>query len=278
MHQHDQFVDLIKFGWDAHFAALFEPYGAAGLIPGRVVKQLRERCVVATSRGQMSAEVSGRFRHGAEGRSDYPVVGDWVAVRTRDGEPGRDRRRPSPQKRLRAQSGGRADGSPGPGGECRYRFPGHRTRRELQRQPHRALPDRRLGIGRRSRGRFEQGRPETRARCDRQGRRAGHSRGPGRGRQRPGRIQSRRSRSPSRAREDDRDPGAFGRGEIDAHQPSAGRGTPAHGTGSRGRQPGPSYDDPSRAHRPPRRGASHRHSGNAGAPALGGRRKPRPVI
>ncbi len=88
MHQYDQYVDLIKFGWDAHFAALFEPYGAAGLIPGRVVKQLRERCVVATSRGEMSAEVSGRFRHGAEGRSDYPVVGDWVAVRTRDGERG----------------------------------------------------------------------------------------------------------------------------------------------------------------------------------------------
>jgi ribosome biogenesis GTPase / thiamine phosphate phosphatase len=88
MDQHHQFMNLRKLGWDAWFAAQFEPYGAAGLIPGRVVRQLRGQCVVAVASGEMRAEVSGRFRHGAEGRSDYPVVGDWVAVSSRGGDRG----------------------------------------------------------------------------------------------------------------------------------------------------------------------------------------------
>ncbi len=83
-----KWANLESLGWDPHFAALFEPYGAAGLVPGRIVKQFREQCLAAVPAGEMRVEVSGRFRHETEARGDYPAVGDWVAVRSGGGNRG----------------------------------------------------------------------------------------------------------------------------------------------------------------------------------------------
>jgi ribosome biogenesis GTPase len=73
-------MDLTVFGWDDHFASLFEPHRAQGLAPARVVKQLRDRSVLMTEAGERSAGVAGRFRHVAGSRSEYPTAGDWVAA------------------------------------------------------------------------------------------------------------------------------------------------------------------------------------------------------
>ena len=76
----DDKKNLVKLGWDGHFSVLFEPYRLEGLVPGRVVRQLREQSAVTGEFGERLADVSGRFRHLAEGPADYPAVGDWVAL------------------------------------------------------------------------------------------------------------------------------------------------------------------------------------------------------
>jgi ribosome biogenesis GTPase len=40
---------------------------------------------IYAAQGELLARVSGRFRHTATGRSDYPAVGDWVVARPRPG-------------------------------------------------------------------------------------------------------------------------------------------------------------------------------------------------
>lgn len=75
------------YGWDAETAAQFEACAGPGLVPGRVVRQARDRSTLVTPLGELAAEVSGRFRHGATGPADYPVVGDWAVVDPSDGGP-----------------------------------------------------------------------------------------------------------------------------------------------------------------------------------------------
>lgn len=74
-------IDLTEYGWNAALAEAFEPSANEGLIPSRVVKQSRDRSTVVTAAGEVAAEVSGRFRHRAQGPAGFPAVGDWAAVR-----------------------------------------------------------------------------------------------------------------------------------------------------------------------------------------------------
>lgn len=80
-------MELIDLGWDDFFEAEFAPFGGRGLVPSRVVKQERDRSQLDGGGGEWAGEVSGRFRHLAASRADYPVVGDWVAVEPPGGGP-----------------------------------------------------------------------------------------------------------------------------------------------------------------------------------------------
>jgi len=51
-----------------------------GLEAARIVRQDRERFRIQTASNSISGEVSGRYRNNATRSSDFPVVGDWVAV------------------------------------------------------------------------------------------------------------------------------------------------------------------------------------------------------
>ncbi len=73
-------MNLEDFGWDDHFEAVFAPWKDAGLRAARVSLEEKERYTVLTPLGEMTAEVTGRFRHEAAGPAAYPTVGDWVAV------------------------------------------------------------------------------------------------------------------------------------------------------------------------------------------------------
>jgi ribosome biogenesis GTPase len=81
-------IDLAEYGWSAAFAAAFEACAGQGLVPGRVIKQSRDRSTLLTAEGASAGEVSGRFRHHAAGPADYPAVGDWAAVRPVQNGPG----------------------------------------------------------------------------------------------------------------------------------------------------------------------------------------------
>ncbi len=47
---------------------------------GRVVAEHKERYIVLTSEKEYDAEIIGNLRYSAQSRSDFPAVGDWVAI------------------------------------------------------------------------------------------------------------------------------------------------------------------------------------------------------
>ena len=71
---------LADLGWDDPFEAAFAEHRASGRIPARVVAVHKETSIVRTPEGDRSAVVTGRFRFDAIGPTDYPAVGDWVAL------------------------------------------------------------------------------------------------------------------------------------------------------------------------------------------------------
>jgi len=78
--------DLEWLGWDDRWSALWQSAGPDGTSPARVTAVHREMYVIATTEGEGTAELAGRFRHQARGPADLPAVGDWVAVRMPDGD------------------------------------------------------------------------------------------------------------------------------------------------------------------------------------------------
>jgi ribosome biogenesis GTPase len=71
---------LDLYGWNDTFAAAFEEHAGEGRVPGRVVLEHTHIYRVGTGEGELLARVSGRLRHRAESRPDFPAVGDWVVV------------------------------------------------------------------------------------------------------------------------------------------------------------------------------------------------------
>lgn len=57
-----------------------ENTGISGLVPGRITQEHRERYVVSTGDHEYDAEVTGNLRFTAVSRTDFPAVGDWVAI------------------------------------------------------------------------------------------------------------------------------------------------------------------------------------------------------
>jgi ribosome biogenesis GTPase / thiamine phosphate phosphatase len=73
-------IDLTTLGWNARVEAAFASHAAEGLIPARVVLEHTHIYRVVTRDGELLARVSGRLRHQAVTRAEFPTVGDWVAI------------------------------------------------------------------------------------------------------------------------------------------------------------------------------------------------------
>src|SRR5436190_1493063 len=73
-------LTLEDLGWTPRFAAAFEPFRAEGVYPARVSLEHTHIYRVMAADGETLARVSGRLRHDASGRADFPAVGDWVVV------------------------------------------------------------------------------------------------------------------------------------------------------------------------------------------------------
>jgi ribosome biogenesis GTPase len=78
-------IVLNSYGWSDTLQRQFHAYAARDLAPGRVIVQQRALYVLATSAGEVTAQLSGRFAHEADD-GDYPVAGDWVAAAVRPEE------------------------------------------------------------------------------------------------------------------------------------------------------------------------------------------------
>ena len=71
---------LIDLGWNDRIAEAFASFAASNRQPARVVLEHTHIYRVATAEQELLARVSGRLRHRAGTRPDYPAVGDWVLI------------------------------------------------------------------------------------------------------------------------------------------------------------------------------------------------------
>ncbi|MCG3126934.1 MAG: putative ribosome biogenesis GTPase RsgA [Phycisphaerae bacterium] len=78
-------MNLIHLGWTPAWESCLTPQSRPGLLPARVARHDRLGYVLYTERRALRATVSGAMRHAALDRAALPVVGDWVAIRPRDG-------------------------------------------------------------------------------------------------------------------------------------------------------------------------------------------------
>jgi ribosome biogenesis GTPase len=76
-------IDL--YGWSPALYDAFATYAARGWLPARVTAHHRGLWRVITQQGETNARLSGRFMLEAA-PGEHPVVGDWLAVATGDGD------------------------------------------------------------------------------------------------------------------------------------------------------------------------------------------------
>ena len=74
-------MNLEELGWDPFFEEHFSPYKDKGFSPARISLEERNLYTAYSELGELTGKVTGRFRHNTRSRSDFPTVGDWVAVK-----------------------------------------------------------------------------------------------------------------------------------------------------------------------------------------------------
>jgi ribosome biogenesis GTPase len=79
-------MSLQHLGWTPDWAQHFACYQRQNLVPARVIREDREAYTVTGGCGERLARVTGRLRHQATGRADFPAVGDWVALELPPGD------------------------------------------------------------------------------------------------------------------------------------------------------------------------------------------------
>jgi ribosome biogenesis GTPase len=73
---------LLRLGWNESWLERFDPHARAGSVPVRICAEHKGLYHFLGAHIEGLAQVSGRLRHQATGRADFPAVGDWVALNT----------------------------------------------------------------------------------------------------------------------------------------------------------------------------------------------------
>ena len=86
-------MNLIDLGWNDSFSQYFEKFKAENEkirqqnpVVARISCEHRNLYHAITEKGDVTAEISGRFRHESFSRADFPVVGDWVVMTRQDNQ------------------------------------------------------------------------------------------------------------------------------------------------------------------------------------------------
>jgi ribosome biogenesis GTPase len=74
-------MELEKIGWSEFFAHNFQQYAEQGFSPARITSLHANLYTAQSESGELEGKISGKFRFNARSQSDYPAVGDWVAVK-----------------------------------------------------------------------------------------------------------------------------------------------------------------------------------------------------
>jgi ribosome biogenesis GTPase / thiamine phosphate phosphatase len=77
-------MTLEDLGYTEETALYLKENNLSGLIPGRVIREHRERYIVSSGEAEFEAEILGNLRYTAVSRADFPSVGDWVVMNVYD--------------------------------------------------------------------------------------------------------------------------------------------------------------------------------------------------
>ena len=75
-----------EFGFGPWFSDQIDPANAGGMVAVRVTAVHKGACEVSDGEETREAKTTGRLRHQAKSKLDYPTVGDWVLVKNFDDE------------------------------------------------------------------------------------------------------------------------------------------------------------------------------------------------
>lgn len=73
-------MTLEDLGYNIDFQNFRKDQNLVSFGVGRVISEHKERYVVKTTENEYDAEIVGNLRFSAQQRSDFPAVGDWVAI------------------------------------------------------------------------------------------------------------------------------------------------------------------------------------------------------
>ncbi len=79
-------MTLEEFGFSPWFRDQLDPANAASLTVARVTAVHKGACEVSDGETTREAKTTGRLRHRAKSKLDYPTVGDWVLIKDFDHE------------------------------------------------------------------------------------------------------------------------------------------------------------------------------------------------
>ncbi|MDF7798849.1 ribosome small subunit-dependent GTPase A [Pontiellaceae bacterium B1224] len=77
-------MTLEEFGYSVWFENQIDPETESDLTVARVTAIHKGECEVSNAEETKSAKMTGRMRHQAKSKLDYPTVGDWVLVKNFD--------------------------------------------------------------------------------------------------------------------------------------------------------------------------------------------------
>jgi ribosome biogenesis GTPase len=77
--------NLEALGWRTHFEEQMSPFAELGMIPARVARQDKGYYMLLSASGRVRAETAGKLRYDQRFGSQYPTVGDWVAIQPAQG-------------------------------------------------------------------------------------------------------------------------------------------------------------------------------------------------
>ncbi len=77
---------LEELGWNPFLELHFRQEETEGCVPARVSEESKGFYRVLAEEGEFLAQIAGKVRYGAEERSNFPAVGDWVAIALRPAE------------------------------------------------------------------------------------------------------------------------------------------------------------------------------------------------
>lgn len=76
-------MNLKELGWNKHFREHFEKYKNSELVPARIVREDKYTYSVICKKGELMAEITGKFRYETELSINFPKTGDWVVIQPR---------------------------------------------------------------------------------------------------------------------------------------------------------------------------------------------------